>query len=131
MVRRVYRWRWRWFDPKVEGGRVHIPPTRHARAQFPEGMLDVEWRKSEIAGFCMLHFSITTADKLLPPEALLALAGAPWPEPPEPPFSKVVVSGAGPIWLHMTYSRWLRAIAGVETIAIWDARNTTEIVVGP
>ena len=112
------------FDPKVEGGWVRIPPKREARAGFPEGTLEVEWRKSELPGFCEMHFSITTADKFLPDAAWQALAGAPWPEPSAPPCLKVVVSGAGPIWLHMTYSRWLRSF-GVETIAIWDARNTT------
>ena len=116
-------------DPKIEGGWVSIPPV--TTRPFPETPLRAEWRDSQRPGFCTLEFSITTPDKFLPASASRQLAGLPLPADPTPPCPRVVVSGAGPIWLHMAYSRWLRSLPSVETIGVWDARNTTEIIVGP
>lgn len=119
-------------DPKVESGWVAVPLLGGAaEAGFPSGVLQVGWEESPREGFCALRLSSVAADKLLPDAAYRHLAGAPLPEPPAPPRPKVVVTGAGPNWLHLAYSRWLRSLPGVTTIALWDARNTTEIVVGP
>jgi hypothetical protein len=120
-------------DPKVEGGWVDIPQAgpSGAAAEFPANALTAEWAASDRPGFCRLEFSIRTPDRFLPPSAIPALASLPRPDGENPPCPKVVVSGAGPIWLHMTYSRWLRSLPSVETIGVWDARFTTDIIVGP
>jgi hypothetical protein len=120
------------WDPKVEGGWVAIPQLGHpARSAFPAGVLTAEWEASPRPGFCALKLAALAEDRMLPPAACRQLDGAPLPTPATPPCAKVVVTGPGPIWLHAAYSRWLRTAPGVTTIAVWDGRNKTEIVVGP
>jgi hypothetical protein len=47
-------------------------------------------------------------------------AAPPLPEPlPEGPLW---VDGAAPVWLHLTYARWLRARSGRRLLGHWDAR---------
>ena len=126
----------RMLDPKLEDkDGVRIPAVRGQQQQqpgrFPADALRVEWRESARPGFCRLEIAIATPDKFLPGWVSRELdSGLPLPAGPAP-CAKVVVSGPVPIWLHMAYSRWLRSVPGVETIGVWDARNTTEIIVGP
>ena len=117
-------------DPKIEGS-IPIPAMLGQPGRFPPDALRLEWQESARPGFCKLEISISTPDNFLPGWVSAELASLPLPQGAGPPSPKVVVSGALPIWLHMAYSRWLRSLPGVETIGVWDARNTTEIIVGP
>lgn len=110
------------FDPKVVTGLVEVPPALEPNPRSPLARaLAVTWDgPPEGVGGVALRLQLVTEDRMLPPMAFQYLANV--PTPPEPiPYGQLYVSGAAPIWLHLTYSRWLRSSAGGRPIGIWDA----------
>jgi len=69
-----------------------------------------------------LRLRIATKDKALWPSDFQHLAAAP-PLPEPLPPGPLWVDGPAPIWLHLAYSRWLRARGGDRLIGVWDARR--------
>lgn len=118
------------FDPSVAGGLVEIPRTLGADPSSPlAGALHVAWETE--GGDAMLRLAISTKDKALPPMAFQLLPGAPLPAEPLPDGT-LWTSSAGPIWLHLAYSRWLRHHGEGRSIGVWDARQRGIVVVtGP
>jgi hypothetical protein len=110
---------------------VRIPTSlRPSKGDFPLDSLSVCWEQDEQPGSAVLKLQVMTADRFLPPSAAFNVEFAPLPAAPLPAaVSKVRVTGAGPIWLHMAYSRWLRGLPEVEYIAVWSARDETYIAV--
>jgi energy-coupling factor transporter ATP-binding protein EcfA2 len=121
------------FDPKAAGGLVEIPRTLGAAPAEPSSplaeTLHVTWERE--GGAAMLRLAVNTKDKMLPPMAFQFLPGAPVPVGPVPDGAPWT-SGAMPIWLHLTYSRWLRQRAEGRAIGLWDARRRGIVfVTGP
>jgi hypothetical protein len=115
------------YDPKVPGAFVRIPGRLEPeRGGLPRRCLRVTWEKQPRRA--VLDLKVVTRDRFLPMDAAVALASAPLPRQPLPPAPLIVVTGAGPIWLHLAYSRWARQ-AGAQRLAVWDANMTRDVVV--
>lgn len=120
------------FDPKAPSGLVPVPerlagevPAEVARC------LSVRWSAGPEDGCAVLEIEITSPDRFLPPSVFAHLPALPRPAG-EPTPGPVVVSGAGPIWLHLAYSRWLRSLPGERGIGLVDARTRSAVfVTGP
>ncbi|MGH2628568.1 MAG: CRISPR-associated protein Csx3 [Anaerolineales bacterium] len=120
------------FDPKLPSGLVEIPRTLTGVADPNlERSLEVAWRSSDRAAVGALALRIVTPDRFLRLPRPGDLAAVPLPAG-EPPPGPLVVSGAAPIWLHLTYSRWLRRLTQERAIGVWDARMKSAVFVsGP
>ncbi|HEX4952538.1 MAG TPA: CRISPR-associated protein Csx3 [Thermoanaerobaculia bacterium] len=118
------------FDPKAPGGLVEIPPAGlEGWMHLPEaslltwsGLLQARWQLPASGAGATLVLTLTGPDRLLPPEASRWLADLALPAPLDAP-GPWVVSGAVPIWLHLTVSRRLAQLAGPRPLAVWDARS--------
>jgi hypothetical protein len=108
------------FDPKVLPGFVSVPAqTRAAPAEAPLARaLDVCWRPSPAGA--TLDVRVNQPDRFIGIGDEAALANLPLPAE-SLPAGRLVVYGALPIWLHLAYSRWLRAAAPAAAIGLWDA----------
>jgi CRISPR-associated protein (Cas_csx3) len=120
------------FDPKVAGGLVEVPARLASADSGLAAALSVAWlRASGRSDGATLDLRVTTPDRFLRPAHLAALSRAPRPAG-EPSPGPRVVSGAAPIWLHLTYSRWLRSLGVVHPIGHWDAGLSGAVIVaGP
>ena len=120
------------FDPKAPSGLVTVPETLSGEVS-PEvtHCLSARWRPGPGGRRAVLELAITTADHFLPPDFTEHLPALPRPEG-LPSAGPVVISGAGPIWLHLAYSRWLRPLSRERRIGHVDARMQSAIfVAGP
>lgn len=120
------------FDPKAPLGLVPVPANLTGDAP-PElaSCLSARWRGGPGDACTVLEIEITSPDRFLPPSLVAHLPALPRPEG-EPPAGPIVVSGAGPIWLHLAYSRWLRSLPGPRSIGLVDARTKSAVfVAGP
>lgn len=120
------------FDPKTPTGLVPIPRTLNGPStQAAAECLDVRWAAQRSGKGSLLDLEITTPDRFLPLDFVRHLPSLPLPQEPPPP-GPIVVSGAGPIWLHLAYSRWLRSLPGLRPLGVWDARSEAAVfVTGP
>ncbi len=123
------------FDPKLAWNLVEIPAGLAPEEGSELGRrLAVRWTpRPDSPGRpgAALNVRITTDDRFLPLSSALDLVHAPVPEEP-PPSGPLVVSGALPIWLHLAYSRWLRAAAPGRLLGHWDAGTKQAVFVhGP
>jgi hypothetical protein len=120
------------FDPKTPLGLVPIP--EHLTGDVPEELascLSARWRAGRDEACTVLEIEITSPDHFLPPSLVAHLPALPRPEG-EPPAGPIVVSGAGPIWLHLAYSRWLRSLPGERPIGLVDAGTKSILfITGP
>ncbi len=111
------------FDPKVSAGWVRIP----CRPRVEQGCrlaasVSARWQRGASRELSTLDLRITTGDRLLEPPApgSLACLAAPRGEVPNGP---IVICGAVPIWLLLSYLRWLRSLPAERRIGVWDARS--------
>ncbi len=117
------------FDPKTPSGLVTVPGTLSGEvSQEVAGCLSARWRCRPGGRSAVLELELTAPDHFLPPDLTVHLPALPRPEG-HPPAGPVVVSGAGPIWLHLAYSRWLRSFDPKRTIGHVDARSESAIFV--
>jgi hypothetical protein len=117
------------FDPKVVSGLVTIPDRLGLPHRHLSEALDVVWQRSATVEGTTLRIGIATADHFLRPHHLAGLSGAPRPAG-DPSRGPAVVYGSVPIWLHLTYSRWLRSL-GSPAIGGWDAGLRSAVIVSP
>jgi hypothetical protein len=120
------------FDPKLAWNLVAIPIGLASEEESELGRcLAVRWNRRPGRPGATLDIRITTEDRFLPLPSALDLARAPLPEGP-PPAGPLVVYGALPIWLHLAYSRWLRAEYPDRPLGHWDASTGRAVFVyGP
>ncbi len=120
------------FDPKLGSRWVQIPRcprvARECRLAASvsadwiesaalEGIADSEGRRE----FSTLDLRIMTGDRLLTPPASESLACLPEPRGVIP-CGPIMVCGAVPIWLLLSYLRWLWLLPGQRRLGVWDAR---------
>jgi hypothetical protein len=116
------------FEPKWPGGFIRIPSSIAPEpAKVFAECLQVTWAGDDGR---TLELTITTPDKFLPEVLALLLHAVPLPQEPPPKDGGVTVNGPAPTWIHMTYSRWLRA-CGVSPICVYDARSRGPVPVRP
>lgn len=113
------------FDPKIAGGWVRIPETIAPAADGPlSRALKISWIEPVSLGqeprAATLDLIIGSGDHFLAPALDRDLAATSLPPGAIPQGAKAV-SGPVPIWLHLTYSRWLRTLPEAAPIGIWDA----------
>lgn len=125
------------FDPKLAWNLVEIPAALAPNPSSELGWsLAVRWRRHPEGRGLALDVEILTPDRFLPLASALDLARAPVPnEPPEEPPgtpAPLVLYGSLPIWLALTYSRWLRSTFPGRPLAHWDAGTGRAVFVhGP
>jgi len=120
------------FDPKLRPSLVTIPAERDPAPADPGSTLaralSVRWSPWEEGVGAVLDVVITSGDRFLPPESIHDLHRTPFPSGPVP-AGTLVVSGAVPIWLALTYSRLLRQRAPGRPIGQWDAGTKRTVIV--
>jgi hypothetical protein len=120
------------YDPKAPHGLVAVPASLAGQAPDQAAKaLSTRWAEAPDGVGAALELEITTPDRFLPAGFVQHLPALPRPDGPPPP-GPVMVSGAGPIWLHLAYSRWLRSLPGDRPIGHVDAGTGCAIqVTGP
>jgi hypothetical protein len=119
------------FEPKWPGGFIRIPSSiKEKPAEEFADCLQVTWAVGGVKGPKKLNLQITTPERFLPEILALRLDAIPLPAGAFRTRRGVIVDGPLPIWIHMTYSRWLRA-RGVSPICVYDARNKGPVQVHP
>lgn len=115
------------FEPKWPGGFIRIPDQFAGSGNdYWARCLRAVWSRSPEFGRT-LKLETITPDRILPEILCLLLHDIPLPEAPTP-GEPVMVDGPGPIWLHLSYSRWLRTV-GVKQTSVYDARQQTAVQV--
>ena len=78
---------------------------------------------------------ITTQDRMLSPPVPEMLACLPAPRAAVPPGrvppGPIIISGAVPIWLLLSYLGWLRSLPGDRRLGVWDARTRGPVWIAP